>query len=117
MLHATCLAGRSTLCTSYLCLASGGDGGGTLPVLDRAAAAAAGLNSLDDLVRLDIAIRNAAEDDVLAVEPRGDDGSDEELGAVAALMLASIPHVLWTGRTCWGRRWPWTGGRACCGST
>ena len=69
MLHATCLAVRSTPYTSYLCLASSGDGGGTLLVLDGAAAAAAGLDGLDDLVRLDIAIRNAAEDDVLAVEP------------------------------------------------
>jgi hypothetical protein len=80
---------RSTLCTSYLCLTSGGDGGGTLPVLDRAAAATTGLDGLDNLVRLDIAIRNAAEDDVLAVEPRGDDGGDEELGAVAVVILAS----------------------------
>jgi hypothetical protein len=81
---------RSTLCTSYLCLTSGGDGGGTLLVLDRAAAAATGLDGLDDLVRLDIAIRNAAEDDVLAIEPRGDDSGDEELGAVG--VATSVGH-------------------------
>lgn len=87
---------RSTLCTSYLCLTSGSDGRGSLPVLDGTAAAAAGLNGLDDLVRLDIAVRDAAEDDVLAIEPRGDDSGDEELGAVAAGTLAIIQHVLAT---------------------
>lgn len=59
------------------------NGGWALLVLDGAAAAAAGLDRLDDLVRLDVAVRDTAEDDVLAVKPRGDDGGDEELGAVA----------------------------------
>lgn len=36
------------------------------------------LNLLDEVLALD----DLAEDDVLAVEPRGDDGGDEELGSV-----------------------------------
>jgi hypothetical protein len=39
------------------------------------------LDSLDDLHGL--VVSNLAKDDVLAVEPRGDDGGDEKLGAVA----------------------------------
>jgi hypothetical protein len=38
------------------------------------------LNGLDDLKALD----DLAEDDVLAVQPGGLDGADEELGAVGA---------------------------------
>lgn len=64
-------------------LASTDDGGWALLVLDGTAAAAAGLNGLDNLVRLDVAVGDTAEDDVLAVKPRGDDSRDEELGAVA----------------------------------
>ena len=40
-----------------------------------------GLDLLDDVHGL--LISNLTEDDVLAVEPRGDNGGDEELGAVA----------------------------------
>lgn len=48
---------------------------------DSTRAAAEGLELLDDLHgRL---VSNLAEDDVLAIEPRGDNGGDEELGAVA----------------------------------
>lgn len=44
--------------------------------------ARAGTKSLDGLNVL-IAIGNLAEDNVLAVEPAGDNSSDEELGAIA----------------------------------
>ncbi len=52
-------------------------------IADLAAPGAGQLQSLDDLHRL--VVGNLAEDDVAAIEPRGDDGGDEELGAVAAL--------------------------------
>lgn len=58
------------------------DNGGTLAVLDSAAARASGLNGLDNVHGL--LVSDLAEDDVATVEPRGDDGGDEELGAVAA---------------------------------
>ena len=45
---------------------------------------ASGLNGTHNLHRLDVTGLNLAEDDVLSIEPRGDDGGDEELGAVAA---------------------------------
>ncbi len=57
------------------------DNGGLLGVVDGAGSGASSLESLDDLHRL--LVRNLAEDDVAAVEPRGLDGGDEELGAVA----------------------------------
>ena len=75
-------------------LAGADDGGRALLVLGGAAAAADGLDGLDDLVRLDIAVGDAAEDDVLAVKPRGDNGGDEELGAVAMRGLASADGVV-----------------------
>jgi len=49
-------------------------------VLNLARARASCLELLHDLQRLSIS--NFTEDDVLAVEPRGDDGGDEELRAV-----------------------------------
>lgn len=53
--------------------------------LDAAAEGAGGgaerLDLLDDVHGLGVS--DLAEDDVLAIEPRGDNGSDEELGAVA----------------------------------
>jgi hypothetical protein len=48
--------------------------------LDLTCTAAGGLELLDDLHAGIIC--DLAEDDVLAIEPGGDDGSDEELGAV-----------------------------------
>ena len=57
------------------------DNGRALAVLDLTAARASGLNGLDDAQTL--VVSNLAEDDVAAVEPGGDDGGDEELGAVA----------------------------------
>lgn len=44
-------------------------------------AAAKGLEILDNLHR--VGVGNLAEDDVLAVEPGGDNSGDEELGTVA----------------------------------
>jgi hypothetical protein len=63
---------------------AGIDNGGRVPgVLDGTGVAAAGLDGLDNTVRVDVALGHLAEHDVLAVEPRGDDGGDEELRAVA----------------------------------
>jgi hypothetical protein len=55
--------------------------GGTLAVLDAAVAGASGLDGADNVHRL--IVSNLAENDVAAVQPRGNDGRDEELGAVA----------------------------------
>ena len=60
-------------------------------VLDRATARAASLDTLDDPLRLCIAVRDLAEDDVAAVEPGGDDGGDEELRAVG--VGAGVGHA------------------------
>jgi len=66
------------------------DGRRAVPVLDGAAAATAGLDALDDGHGVLVAGRDAAEDDVAAVEPGGHDGGDEELGAVG--VGAGIGH-------------------------
>lgn len=51
----------------------------------RADGAGGGAEGLDLLHNLHgFGVSNLAEDDVLAIEPRGDNGGDEELGAVAA---------------------------------
>merc|ERR1719335_309393 len=52
-----------------------------------------GLDGLDDVHALD----DLAEDDVLAVEPRGLDGADEELAAVRA--RARVRHRQHAGAT------------------
>ncbi len=57
------------------------DNGGALVVLDAAAGGAGSLEGLDDVQG--VIVSDLAEDDVAAVEPRGHDGGDEELGAVA----------------------------------
>jgi len=57
------------------------DNGRLLVVLNLTAAAASSLKGLDDGQRL--IVSNLAEDDVLAIEPAGDYGGDEELGSVA----------------------------------
>lgn len=57
------------------------DDGGLDGRADGAGGTAESLNLLDDLHGL--VIGNLTEDDVLAVQPRGDHGGDEELGAVA----------------------------------
>lgn len=57
------------------------DDGGLDSGADGTGAGAESLNLLDDLHGL--LISDLAEDDVLTIEPRGDNGGDEELGAVA----------------------------------
>lgn len=74
-------------CATHLSLASASDGG-CLLVLDGTAAAAGGLNGLDDT--LGLVVRDLAEDDVLAIEPRGYDGGDEELRAIAVPLSAWV---------------------------
>ena len=64
---------------------TGLDDGGLLVVADLAASATGGLDGLDDTKGL--VISDLAEDDVLAIEPVGDDGGDEELRAIATEML------------------------------
>jgi hypothetical protein len=46
---------------------------------------ARGLGHLLDLLDDIVAVEDLTEDDVAAVEPAGDDGGDEELGAVGVL--------------------------------
>ena len=55
--------------------------GGTLAVLDATVAGASGLDGADNVHGL--LVSNLAENDVAAVQPRGNDGRDEKLGAVA----------------------------------
>ena len=50
-------------------------------VVNLAGSGASGLEGLDNVHGL--VIGNLAEDDVLAIQPAGDNGGDEELGAVA----------------------------------
>lgn len=57
-----------------------GDSWDAAPRLDGAGRGAARLDAPDDLERLDVA--DLAENDVLAVEPGGHDGGDEELRAI-----------------------------------
>ena len=61
----------------------GGDGRGSATVLDGAGRATASLDGLDDADGGGVTRDNLAEDDVATVQPAGDDGGDEELGAVA----------------------------------
>jgi hypothetical protein len=63
-----------------VCL-TGGNDGWLLAVVDLARSAAGGLKSLDNLQG--IGVSNLAENDVLAIEPAGDNSGDEELGTVA----------------------------------
>ena len=70
-------------------------------MLDSTGLATAGLDRPDDAHAGGVAGGDLAEDDVAAVEPRGDDGGDEELGAVAVESRVSE-------RSCWeslGARW------------
>jgi hypothetical protein len=57
------------------------DNGGLLIIFDGAAPGTGRFQSLDNLHRL--LIGDLTENDVLAIEPRGDDSGDEKLGAVA----------------------------------
>lgn len=78
--------------TSYLSLA-GGSNCGRVAVLDGTSVATASLDGLDDPHRLGIAIGHGAEDDVLVVEPAGDDGGDEKLGSVATFRVSGTNRV------------------------
>ena len=60
---------------------TGLDDGWLLVEVNLTAAAAGSLKSLDNVQRL--LVSNLAEDDVLAIEPAGDNGGNEELRAVA----------------------------------
>lgn len=68
--------------------------GHTARDLEGAAGRAASLNGLDDVDGL--LVSDLAEDDVAAVEPRGDDGGDEELRAVAGRECQCAE--LWRGK-------------------
>tara|TARA_R110002060_G_scaffold2326_16_gene4001 strand:- start:756 stop:1001 length:246 start_codon:yes stop_codon:yes gene_type:complete len=57
------------------------DDGWLLVVVDLSAAGSGSLESLDDSQGL--LISDLTEDNVLAIEPAGDNGGNEELGAVA----------------------------------
>lgn len=72
-----------------------------------------------------LSVSNLAENDVLTIEPRGHNGGDEELRAVAVEREKSGTRFFREAGsgserrqcrlTCWGRRWPWRadrGGRA-----
>jgi len=69
---------------------AGVDNGGPLAelLLDLTAVVASEFESLHDLERL--LVGDLAEDDVAAIEPRGDNGGDEELRAVAATVKARL---------------------------
>jgi uncharacterized small protein (DUF1192 family) len=71
-----------------LLVTTGVDDGGLGVGTDRAGGGAEGLDSQDVLFGLGIS--DLAEDDVLAIEPRGDSGGDEELRAVG--VGASVGH-------------------------
>jgi len=101
-----------TLSNTHLFGASAGNGRLAILVLDGAALATGELDGSDDLVRLDIALGNAAKDDVLAIKPGGDDSGDKKLRAVAARRVSDgIVAIELRGLTCWGQRWPWTAGK------
>ena len=57
--------------------------------LDLTGARASGLKSLDNVHAL--LVCNLAEDNVLAIEPRGDYGGDEELRTVAGICQYRLP--------------------------
>ena len=89
------------------------NGGWAILVLDGARVGTTSLNGADNFVRLLVAGDDFTEDDVLAIQPRGDDGGDEELGAIAgeggnisSMIELHQCHVYQL--TCSGRRWPWT---------
>jgi hypothetical protein len=90
-------------------LTSASDGRGLALAFDSTSVASTGLDGTDDAHRLSVGLWDLAEDDVLAIEPRGDHSGDEELGAVARDFLARVAHGWLQRLTCWGRRWPWRG--------
>jgi hypothetical protein len=70
-----------------------GNNGRLLAVVDSAGLGAGGLDGLDNLQAS--IVSDLAEDDVAAVQPVGDDGGDEELGAVG--VGAGVGHGEQTG--------------------
>ena len=62
------------------------DDGGAGVVLDSTALGASGLEGADNIHGG--LVGDLAEDDVAAVQPRSDDGGDEELGAVAIVLVS-----------------------------
>jgi hypothetical protein len=73
------------------------DGGLDL-VLNLTRAGTGGLKLLDDVQAL--AVGNLTEDNVLAIEPRGDDGGDEELRAVAASQKIRQFRIMLESESC-----------------
>jgi hypothetical protein len=67
---------------------TGVDNGGTLLVLDGTTAGASSLKSPDDVHGL--LVSDLAENDVAAVEPRGDNSGDEKLRTVAGNIISLI---------------------------
>ena len=67
---------------------TGLDNGRLLVVVNLATSTASGLESLDDVQRW--LISNLTEDNVLAIEPAGNNGGDEELGSVAVKWDVSL---------------------------
>lgn len=77
------------------------DNGWLLGEVNLAGAGASGLESPDNVHGL--LISNLAEDDVLAIQPGGDNGGDEELGAVAEMYVSEV--FLKIGAGCSLRVW------------
>lgn len=101
---------------SFLLAAAVDDGG--LDGGDDSSGVVAGLlereNDLEGLLVSDL-----AEDDVLAIEPAGHDGGDEELRAVAGENNVRF-KMAWrvsARHTCGHQRWPWTEDRGGCASS
>lgn len=67
---------------------AGLDNGWLLGEVNLAGAGASGLESLDNVHGL--LISDLAEDDVLAIQPGGDNGGDEKLGAVAEMNVSQM---------------------------
>lgn len=74
-----CITPLGSICSAF-------DDLGGLPILGRSIRLSGGLKGLDDVHArvwvLFVTFHNRAENDVLVVEPRRDDGRDEELGSV-----------------------------------
>jgi hypothetical protein len=97
----------------YLVDARVNNGRWALLVLDGARVGTNSFNGPDNLVRGFIAWDDFTEDDVLAIQPRSDDGGDEELGAIAGRktrisQLIEYQQCSTLELTCLVRRWPWT---------